>query len=213
MEMWLKTSGKAFRFPVLPSSFTVNNSTILDSTSIVNKGEVVVFSGNSLKSTEITSFFPSVEYSFCAYKGFPQPYECVKLIEDWRKKGQDVRLIITDTDVNMLMIIESFEYGERAGTRDIEFTISLREYIPLSIPTVSTQTQGPTQNTPRPSESPKPTTQKTHKVKKGDCLWDIAKKYYGNGSLYPKIKEANKSKYPSLAKNNIIYSYKELIIP
>src|SRR5699024_6358077 len=38
--------------------------------------------------------------------------------------------------------------------------------------------------------------QKTHKVIKGDCLWDIAQKYYGKGSLYTKIKEANKSKYP-----------------
>ena len=51
------------------------------------------------------------------------------------------------------------------------------------------------------------------KVKKGDCLWDIAQKYYGKGSLYPKIKEANKSKYPSLSKSNIIQINWELIIP
>ena len=56
-------------------------------------------------------------------------------------------------------------------------------------------------------------TQKTHKVVKGDSLWAIAQKHYGNGSLYPKIKEANKSKYKSLAKNNIIYVNWELIIP
>ena len=43
-------------------------------------------------------------------------------------------------------------------------------------------------------------------------LTDIAQKHYGKGSLYPKIKEANKSKYPSLAKNNIIYPNWELII-
>ena len=56
-------------------------------------------------------------------------------------------------------------------------------------------------------------TQKTHKVVKGDSLWAIAQKHYGKGSLYPKIKEANKSKYKSLAKNNIIYVNWELIIP
>ena len=56
-------------------------------------------------------------------------------------------------------------------------------------------------------------TQKTHKVVKGDSLWAIAQKYYGKGSLYPKIKEANKSKYPSLAKSNVIYTNMELIIP
>ena len=39
-----------------------------------------------------------------------------------------------------------------------------------------------------------PTKPKTHKVVAGDSLWAIAQKHYGKGSLYPKIKDANKSK-------------------
>lgn len=31
-----------------------------------------------------------------------------------------------------------------------------------------------------------------HEVKKGETLWKIAERYYGDGSLYPKIFEANK---------------------
>jgi nucleoid-associated protein YgaU len=31
-----------------------------------------------------------------------------------------------------------------------------------------------------------------HEVKKGETLWKIAEHYYGDGSLYPKIFEANK---------------------
>jgi nucleoid-associated protein YgaU len=31
-----------------------------------------------------------------------------------------------------------------------------------------------------------------HEVKKGDTLWKIAEKYYGDGSLYTTIFEANK---------------------
>lgn len=34
---------------------------------------------------------------------------------------------------------------------------------------------------------------KTYTVKSGDCLWNIAKKFYGNGALYTKIYNANKS--------------------
>jgi nucleoid-associated protein YgaU len=45
----------------------------------------------------------------------------------------------------------------------------------------------------------------TYTVVKGDTLWGIAKKYYGDGSKYPQIKEKNKAKYSSLSKNNIIY--------
>ena len=80
------------------------------------------------------------------------------------------------------------------------------------MPKITYSNSNPNTNTPRP-ETPQTSQQKTHKVKKGDCLWSIAQKYYGKGSLYPKIKEANKSKYPSLAKNNIIYTNMVLIIP
>jgi len=31
-----------------------------------------------------------------------------------------------------------------------------------------------------------------HEVKKGDSLWKIAEQYYGDGSLYMKIFEANR---------------------
>ena len=37
-------------------------------------------------------------------------------------------------------------------------------------------------------------TTRTYTVKRGDTLWAIAKKYYGNGAQYPKIVNANKSK-------------------
>ena len=108
MEMWLKTNDKSFRFPVLPSSITIGSNTLIESSNIVNMGEVAIFGGNSLKTTQISSFFPSMDYTVCAYSGFPKPYECVKIIEDWRKAGQQVRFIVTDTDINMLMLIELY---------------------------------------------------------------------------------------------------------
>ena len=51
---------------------------------------------------------------------------------------------------------------------------------------------------------------KTYKVKKGDSLWLIAKKHYGDGSKYKKIKEANKSKFKH---GNMIFSGQLLTIP
>lgn len=41
-------------------------------------------------------------------------------------------------------------------------------------------------------KSTKNTKTKTYKVKKGDTLWSIAKKYYGKGAKYTKIVNANK---------------------
>ena len=52
--------------------------------------------------------------------------------------------------------------------------------------------------------------QRTYTVKKGDCLWKIAKKFYGNGALYTKIYDANSKQ---IAKPNLIYVGQKLVIP
>ena len=54
------------------------------------------------------------------------------------------------------------------------------------------------------------TTSKKYKVKRGDTLWDIAKKYYGKGSQYPKIVKANKGK---IKNPNKIQAGWSLVIP
>lgn len=40
-------------------------------------------------------------------------------------------------------------------------------------------------------EKPKETSQRIHYLKAGECLWSVARKYYGNGAQYPKIANAN----------------------
>lgn len=49
-----------------------------------------------------------------------------------------------------------------------------------------------------------------YEVKKGDCLWAIAAAYYGNGALYTKIYEANKSQ---ISDPNLIYPGQVFRIP
>lgn len=38
---------------------------------------------------------------------------------------------------------------------------------------------------------PEKTSQRIHYLKAGECLWSVARKYYGNGAQYPKIANAN----------------------
>lgn len=54
------------------------------------------------------------------------------------------------------------------------------------------------------------TAKKYHTVKKGDTLWGIAKKYYGNGAQYKKIYNANKSK---IKNPDLIYVGQKFLIP
>ena len=219
MEIYLGTDNDKIRFPVVPSSIGVNRSNNIDTQSVLKLGEVPIFNGTSLKTIELTSFFPNQEYSFCDYTGFMKPYEFSDKIQKWMYEGKPLRIIVTDSPTNMQCLIQQFDTVEQDGTRDLYFTLNLLEYRPIEVPNLSNNNQSNnsnnSQNISRPSEnndSSNSNQQKIHKVVKGDSLWAIAQKYYGNGSLYPKIKEANKTKYPSLAKNNIIYPNWELII-
>lgn len=58
-----------------------------------------------------------------------------------------------------------------------------------------------------PVAAPAEETYRIHTVVKGDSLWDIAKKYLGNGTRYPEIKALND------LKSNVIYSGWKLKIP
>ena len=214
MEIYLGTDTDKIRFPVVPSVIGVSRSNNIDTQSVLKLGEVPVFNGTALKTIELTSFFPNQEYSFCDYTGFVKPYEFSDKIQKWMYEGKPLRIIITDSPTNMQCLIQQFDTAEQDGTRDLYFTLNLIEYRPIEVPVIKidTNTSNTSNNTTRPTEQANNTTQKVHKVVKGDSLWTIAQKYYGKGNLYPKIKEANKSKYPSLAKNNIIYPNWELII-
>ena len=219
MEIYRGTDNDKIRFPVVPPSIGVNRSNNIDTESVIKLGEVPIFNGTSLKTIEFTSFFPNQEYNFCDYTGFMKPYEFSEKIQKWMYEGKPLRVIVTDSPTNMQCLIQQFDTVEQDGTRDLYFTLNLLEYRPIEVPNLSSSNTSSnsnnTQNTSRPSETNTNSNnqQKTHKVVKGDTLYDIAKKYYGNGNLYTKIKEANKSKYPSLAKNNIIQVKWELIIP
>ena len=66
---------------------------------------------------------------------------------------------------------------------------------PISKPT-------PTANTPKVN--------RTYTVKKGDTLWAIAKKYYGDGSKWPRIFDANRDKIKNA---NLIFPGQTFTIP
>ena len=232
MEVYLKdSSNNIFRFPVIPPTVNVQDYAIINDSNITAMGDIIVFGGKGLRTTEISSFFPNPKrrYSFVNYSDYPNQYECVDRIKKWMDVGTKLRFIVTDTEINFLVKITNFEYSEQNGTRDVYYTLSLKEFREISIPGLNntTQSTNKTQDTPRKDNASSninktindinktinDAIQKIYTVKKGDCLWDISKKYYGTGSDYKKIIEANKDKYKNLKYNTIIKPDWKLNIP
>ena len=88
----------------------------------------------------------------------------------------------------------------------IAFQVTLKEYANQ----VATITTIPSARQIGDSATPAVSTSQTYTVVKGDCLWNISKKFYGKGSQYTKIYNANKDKIKNA---NLIYPGQVLTIP
>lgn len=119
-------------------------------------------------------------------------------------------------DTNMQVSLEDYTITEDATKGfDIAVAITLKQYIGFATKTVRVITPAVPEKKPAvAAEAPRDTssapTASTYTVVRGDCLWNIAKRLYGNGALYTKIYEANRDKIKS---PNLIYPGQVLTIP
>lgn len=205
MEIWLswQNNKERLRLPILPSSFEVSVGNLNTKVNINEIGNINLIGKSDLKTITLESFFPNQDYYFCEYSDFPKPYECVEMIEGWRKSGKPIRLIITNTNINLPMAIENFSYGEKDATGDVYYLLELAEYVFTKTKTVTKQ-QEYTVEVERPITKEIP---KEYVVKPGDNLWSIAKKLTGNGANYTVIAKKNNIKNP-----NLIYPGQKLVV-
>lgn len=177
MEIWLswQNNKERLRLPVLPPSFEVVVGNMNTRVNINEIGNINLIGKSDLREMNIESFFPAQNYYFVEYNSFPKPYSCVEMIESWRLSGKPIRLIITDTNINIAMAIESFSYGERDGTGDVYYTLELTEYVFTKTKETS-KSHGYVQETKRPAKE----IPKEYVPKPKDNPIIIAKKTTGN---------------------------------
>ncbi len=174
------------QLPVNPKEYMLGNPQKNSTVDIHGLGELNIIGNPGLRQISITSIFPYQYAPYCAYKDIPKPYDAVEQIKKWQATKRPIRLIITGTRINMPVSIENFEYGERGGSRDIEYTLDLKEYRFINV----TQINDSAEESIRESDKE---ISKNYEVKDGDSLYIIAKRETGNSSNWPKIYEDNKN--------------------
>lgn len=192
--MALIAAGKEIIIPVLPSKLKVTSAGDNDTDTVLGLGEVLILRQKRLRTVSWDSFCPAHSAPYAPGVITP-PLELIRAIQTARDALQPVRLLITgtDLDINVRMGIESFDYEERSGELgDLYYSIKLSEWKDYSPRRIVLQEKKPTaKDTSRagqPNGMPK-----TYTVVKGDCLWYIAKRFYGKGGEWPKIYSANKA--------------------
>lgn len=89
-------------------------------------------------------------------------------------------------DITRNISNEGYSHTATVIRTDFGATLKIRQIDPPAPPPPPPAAPVPS---PAPADTTTPT--RTYTVKKGDCLWSIAKKYYGNGNQWQKIYNAN----------------------
>lgn len=214
-KMTLIVGGREINIPVLPAKLNVSSPGKNERVTVLELGEVLLLRKKGLRILSWESFFPVSKAPYTVGQ-IRDPVSIVQAIQKARDHKSPVRFLITGTDLdcNLRMGIDSFEYEERSGELgDLYYTIKLYEWKDISPKRiVLPEKKEEPAKTKEPERPGKPEqTSKTYTVKPGDCLWNIAKKFYGKGSDYTKIYNANKGKIGS--NPNLIYPGQVFTIP
>lgn len=118
---------KVIKLPVLPKDFKIQSGMKNETYDTISIGEIKLIGLPTLRAISLSSFFPSKDYPFLRDKTY-KAWEYVDMINEWKERRVPIRIIITDTPVNMACTIESFEYGEQDGSQDVYYTLSLSEF-------------------------------------------------------------------------------------
>ena len=214
-QMWITYNAEQekIRLPVLPEKLDIQKGLSVSSVDVQQLGEVVIMQYPEAIKISFSSFFPVTPFPGVPAEILTPPYELKDKLTTWQKGNQPVHLIVTGTTVNLFCVIEDFKYYEQGGdVGTLYYTLSLKEYREVTVRQVTIDAQNKTATVEnkeqRVDNSVKP---QTYTVKGGDCLWNIAKKYYGDGSQYTKIYNANKGVIGG--NPNLIYAGQVLTIP
>lgn len=212
--------------PIAPPKLTVKINNANETVTLINEGEINILKKAELTDIEFECRIPQEKYPFAVYKsGFKGADYFLDYFESLKTSKKPFQFIVCRKrptgkrlfDTNIKVSMEDYKITEDAKNGfDVLVKIKLKQWRDYGTKTVniSFNMEKPKASVEPQREattSPAPAAAQTYTVVKGDCLWNIAKKFYGNGSKYSIIYNANTSVIGG--NPNLIYPGQVLTIP
>lgn len=206
--------------PVNPGALNITTPSLNKTVTLINEGEINILKSPGLKEISFEFLLPQQKYPWANYD-LASDYTAtayIPALNELKKSKVPFQFIVTRMKPdNTIMFftsftcqIESLEYEEDADAHglDVLCKITLKEYKYYGtqsfsiINTVKNAAIGAAASVAvaavtksRSTAGKQSVTSVT--VKKGDTLWNICKKYLGDGSKYKEVAELNKLENPN----------------
>lgn len=196
-------------FPITPGELDIkvgsNNKVI----TLIDEGDINVLKSPSLIEIEFEARFPMRKYPYSRnVSNFESYFDKFQELKEDKKSFRFIVARMTPSgkrlwDTNILVALEDFSINENADEGDdVLITFQLKQYKEYGVkilPNSKDKTSTSTSEKPRGTNG-KGQTNSSYTIKSGDCLWNIAKAAYGDGSKWKAIYEANKTLLDEVAR-------------
>ncbi len=211
--------------PIPPSKLELKISNNNKTYDLINYSQINVLKNPGLSSLEFEVVLPNTKYPFAMYKNnFQNAKYYLGVLENLKVNRSAFQFIVIRKfpngkdifNTNIKVALEEYTITDTTEEGfDTKVKIKLKQYKEYSTKKVQVtikQYRPPAVTrtvTTNNTAVAKPSGQ-NYTVKRGDCLWNIAKRFYGNGAKYTTIYNANRSK---IRNPNLIYPGQVLWIP
>ena len=211
--------------PIPPSKLELKISNNNKTYNLINYSQINVLKNPGLSSLEFEVILPNTKYPCAMYKNnFQNAKYYLGVLENLKVNRSAFQFIVVRKfpngkdifNTNIKVALEEYTITDTTEEGfDTKVKIKLKQYKEYSTKKVQVtikQYRPPAVTrtvTTNNTAVAKPSGQ-NYTVKRGDCLWNIAKRFYGNGAKYTTIYNANRSK---IRNPNLIYPGQVLWIP
>ena len=184
--------------PVAPSKLEIKINNANKTLALINEGEINILKKPGLTDIEFTCGIPQVRYPYAVYKegfrGADYFLDYFESLKNSRKPFQFIVCRVLPSDrklfnTNIKVTLEDYKLTEDAGDGfDVTVKVKLKQWRDYGTKTVNitmaaSKPRAAAEPQRESTTSPAPAQAASYTVVKGDCLWNIAKKFYGNGSI------------------------------
>lgn len=183
--------------PVTPGRYQWTVGKRMETININQLGDVYRPGGLTRFSGNFDFLLPAQDYPWMEAGSRADPQYYLDYLNAWASDEKTVRMVVTGTEINVLVYIEDVTQGETDGTGDRYITVAVREYCDLEAVEVAAATG--TQNGGRAADASSGKTQ-AYTIVSGDTLSVICRRYYGKSTAkyYNALAKYNGIKNPHL---------------